>query len=280
MAWVFVVIGLALLAALAYWQLIIAEGTYLGPPIVILLYDWTASTYERIKQYDDSQEQWFLGLPLALALEEIPAPLVLDVGTGTARLLRALFFQPGFRGRVVGVDLSRRMLAHAVRLIRPYAGRVNLIWQDARVLPFQEDTFDAVTSLEMLEFTPDPKGVLRELVRVLRPGGVLLITNRVGQDARWLPGRALSPAQLAAFLGSLSLEGVHVQPWQLDYDLVWAIKSGTPHGGGVRPLPSVLRCPACGHDGLPVRAGAYCCEGCGRAYPLGRDGVIEMARGR
>lgn len=278
MSWVPLAVGLLMLAALAYWQLVIAEGTYLGPRIVALLYDWSAPAYERIKQFEAAYEQWFLGLPLAQALDAIPAPLVLDVGTGTGRLPRALLFQPRFRGRVVGVDLSRRMLGQAARLLRPYAGRVSLIWQDARNLPFLDDSFDAVTCLEVLEFTPDPKGVLRELVRVLRPGGVLLVSNRVGRDALFLPGRTFPRLTFEALLKSLGLEEVNVQPWQVDYDLAWAVKVGIPRGGGVRPLPEVLRCPACGYTPLPVREEAYFCAGCGRAYPVAEDGVIEMGQ--
>ncbi len=278
MGWFLLPIGLLLLLALAYWQLVIAEGTYLGPRVVALLYDWAAAAYERIKQFDPAYEQWFLGLPLAQALDAIPAPLVLDVGTGTGRLPRALLFQPRFRGRVVGVDLSRRMLTEAVRLLRPHAGRVTLIWQDARSLPFLDDTFDAVACLEVLEFTPDPRGVLQEMVRVLRPGGVLLVSNRVGPDAPLLPGRAFPRPAFEKLLKSLGLEAVQVQPWQVDYDLAWAVKAGVPQGGGVRPLQELLRCPACGHSPLPMREGAYTCAGCGAAYPVAGDGVIEMQR--
>ncbi len=219
-----------------------------------------------------------MGLPLARALEEVPNPLVLDVGTGTARLARALLFQPHFRGRVVGVDLSRRMLEHGVRLTRPHAGRVTFIWQDAQALPFQDGTFDAVTCLEMIEFTPHPQAVLAELVRVLRPGGVLLVTNRVGRDARFLPRRTFSHRAFLSILQNLGLDEVQTRTWQVDYDLHWAVKGGAARGGGVRPLAQVLRCPACSHDGLELREGAYTCPACGRAYPVADDGVIEMAR--
>lgn len=284
MNWVVLVlgaIGVVLLGLLLYWQLIIAEGTYLGPRIVVLLYDWSAHIYERIKQYDTGDEQWFLGLPLAKALALIPAPLVLDVATGTGRLPRALLRQPAFEGRVVAVDLSRRMLREAVQRTSPFSDRLTYIWQDARKLPFDDGTFDAVACLEALEFTPDPAEVLVELVRVLRPGGVLLVTNRVGRDARFLPGRAFSLDEFERVLRALPLEDVTVRRWQVDYDLAWAIKVGEPHGGSVRPLPEVLRCPTCGgrldlmaEEGTP----AFLCAPCARAYPVGEDGVIEMAR--
>ena len=51
-------LGLVLLGLLLYWQLVIAEGAYLGPRIVTLMYDWSARVYERIKQYDAGDEQW------------------------------------------------------------------------------------------------------------------------------------------------------------------------------------------------------------------------------
>nr|HID15091.1 class I SAM-dependent methyltransferase [Anaerolineae bacterium] len=244
MVWVALVLGLILLGLLLYWQLVIAEGTYLGPRVVALLYDWSAWAYERIKQFDVGYEQWFLGLPLARALELIPAPLVLDVATGTGRLPRALLRQPAFRGHIIGLDLSRRMLREAVRRTAQFADRLTFVWQDARHLPFDDDTFDAVTCLEALEFTPDPRAVLAELVRVLRPGGVLLVTNRVGRDAKLLPGRAFPRDEFEHLLRAFPLDEVKVDRWQVDYDLAWAVKAGEPRGGSIRPLVEIMRCPA------------------------------------
>lgn len=278
LAWVSLLVGLVLLGLLLYWLFIIAEGAYLGPWAVVLLYDWAARAYERIKQYDPGDEQWFLGLPLARSLELVPAPLVLDVATGTGRLPRALLRQPAFAGRVIGLDLSRRMLHEAVERTAQFADRLTFIWQDARRLPFDDDTFDCVTCLEALEFIPRPRDVLAELVRVLRPGGVLLVTNRIGWEARFLPGRAFPRAEFEALLRALPLEGVKVQPWQAAYDLAWALKSGDPHGGGVRPLEQILRCPNCGGR-LRREEDGFRCVGCGRLYPVAADGVIELHAG-
>jgi SAM-dependent methyltransferase len=282
MNWIALVLGLlglVFVGLLLYWQLIVAEGAYLGSRVVTLMYDWSARIYERIKQYDAGDEQWFLGLPLARALALIPAPLVLDVATGTGRLPRAVLRQPAFDGRIIGLDLSRRMLREAVRRTAQFADRLTYIWQDAQDLPFDDDTFDAVTCLEALEFTPDPRKVLLELVRVLRPGGVLLVTNRVGRDARFMPGKAFPRDAFQPLLREFPLEDIKVGPWQVDYDLAWAIKVGEPRGGGVRPLPQILRCPACG--GKLSRVGrVFRCAECGQAYPIADDGVIEMARAR
>lgn len=280
MDWVALIAGLlslVLLGLLLYWQLIIAEGTYLGPRAVTLLYDWSAHIYERIKQFDIGAEQWFLGLPLARALESPPTPLVLDVATGTGRLPRALLRQPSFDGRVIGLDLSRHMLREAVRRTAQFADRLTFLWQDAQGLPFDDNTFDGVTCLEALEFTPNPRAVLAELVRVLQPGGVLLVTNRVGTDAKFLPGRTFLRDEFERLLRKLPLEEVKVRSWQVDYDLAWAIKAGEPQGGSVRPLPEILRCPICGGR-LDRETRAFRCTGCDRAYPIAEDGVIEMAR--
>lgn len=278
MTGIWVILGLLVLGGLLYWQLGIGEGTYLGPRVVAWLYDLVAPTYDRIKGFDAEMEQWYLGLPLALALDGIPDPLVLDVGCGTARLARALFFQPRFRGHIVGVDLSRGMLARAVQETRPWADRIAFIRRDARSLPFPDDTFDAVASLEMLEFTPDPRGVVRELVRVLRPGGILLVSNRIGVEARLMPGRTFPTEEFVAFLRTLPLERIHVQPWQVYYDLVWARKAGRPTGGGVRPLAEILRCPACGQVGFTEADGAWECPACAYRCPV-QNGILEMEKG-
>jgi SAM-dependent methyltransferase len=267
--------GLLLLGIALYWQLIIAEGAYLGPRVVALMYDWSAGAYERIKRYSPSDEQWFLGLPLARSLEMIPAPLVLDVATGTGRLPRALLRQPPFQGRVIGLDLSRGMLQEAVRRTAQFAERMTFIWQDASQLPFEDDTFDAVTCIEALEFMPDPMHVLDELVRVLRPGGVLLTTNRVGSDAKFLPGRAFDPHRFEEIMAERPLEQIKTRRWQVDYNLVWAVKEGRPRGGGIQPLEEILRCPSCGSP-LEREAYAFGCTGCSRIYHLSEDNIIEM----
>jgi SAM-dependent methyltransferase len=286
-------LGLVVLVLIAYWQFVIAEGTYLGARAVTLLYDCSAHVYERIKGFNVGDEQWFLGLPLARALEMIPAPLVLDVATGTGRLPRAVLRQPAFEGRVIGLDLSRRMLHEAVQRTAQFADRLTYIWQDAQTLPFEDDTFDAVTCLEALEFMPDPRRVITELVRVLRPGGVLLVTNRIGDDARFLPRRAFPRDDFGSMLQQAHpLEDVKIQVWQVDYDLAWGIKSGAPRGGSIRPLPDIMRCPFCesrlrpaldgetGAAAVEACAAALHCQGCHRVYPIAEDGVIELARPR
>jgi hypothetical protein len=67
------------------------------------------------------------------------------------------------------------------------------------------------------------------MVRVLRPGGWLLLTNRIGWQAPLILGRTISRERFPAFLEDHGLEQVEVFHWQLDYDLAWARK---PHRTG------------------------------------------------
>lgn len=210
--------------ALLYWLLIVTEGTYLGPRVVTLLYDWTASRYDRIKELQFVHELQRLGIPLAEALGASPSPRVLDVATGTGRLPLALLHQVDLNGHVVGLDRSAPMLAQARAATAGYE-RLALMRADADALPFREGGFDAVACLEALEFMWDPAAVIREMARVLRPGGVLLVSNRVGLDARFFPGRLCGRGKLERFLKQNGFEAVETERWQVHYDLIWARKA-------------------------------------------------------
>ena len=218
-------IAVAILAGLlAYWELVIAEGAHLGPRVVVWLYDITAGHYDRIKQFDLQVEADTLGLPLALALAGMETPRVLDVAAGTGRVARALLRQPLFDGRVTQTDLAARMLAEGRRVCAAWPDQLDWVRAPAAQLPFADGAFDAVTCLEALEFLPDPRAALAECVRVLRPGGLLLVTNRMGPDAWQLPGLIVAPADFERRLAELPLERIDVQPWQVEYDLAWAWK--------------------------------------------------------
>jgi len=93
-------------------------------------------------------------------------------------------------------------------------------------LPFSKDTFDLVVSLEVLEFTPHPADTLGELYRVVRPGGWLLITNRVGRDSRWILGKIIERDQFESVLQTHGFNEIEMFPWQVEYDLIWARKPG------------------------------------------------------
>lgn len=209
-----------------YWALVITEGAYLGRRVVAALYDLTADRYDRIKAVTWKRDDEWLVEPLLRRLADVRRPLVLDVGTGSGRFPAALLAEPRFEGLVWGLDLSRGMLRQARVRLAPYGERCQLMRQDADSLPFPDETFDAVVCLETLEFTPRPRRTLSEMVRVLRPGGVLLFSNRIAW-ARWFPGRTWDDDRLFDLLGELQLREAQIHNWNSFYDLVWARKRAT-----------------------------------------------------
>jgi ubiquinone/menaquinone biosynthesis C-methylase UbiE len=215
--------GLVLLGALLVWELWVCEGAHLGRRFVVSMYDLAADRYDSIKHFDPDWERRFLGEALAGAIGSLPGARLLDVGAGTGRTGRALLPTSDFDGLLVCLEPSRRMLSLGRRLTAHPAVAWVRGW--ALPLPFPSGAFDFVVSLEMLEFTPNPRRTVQELVRVLRPGGWLLITNRVSRDARWILGRTIRRTDFSPFLESAGLNDIDVFPWQVDYDLAWARKA-------------------------------------------------------
>jgi demethylmenaquinone methyltransferase/2-methoxy-6-polyprenyl-1,4-benzoquinol methylase len=99
---------------------------------------------------------------------------VLDVATGTGLVAEALVRRYGCS--VVGLDQSEEMLAGARRRLEAQpalAGRIELVQGEAEDLPFEDGHFDAVTFTYLLRYVDDPPATVRELARVLKPGGRL-----------------------------------------------------------------------------------------------------------
>ena len=103
---------------------------------------------------------------LVSCVEAGPGDRVLDVATGTGAVARELVAQKGCS--VVGVDQSAGMLAEARRRSN---GRIELVEASAERLPFSDGEFDALTFTYLLRYVDDPGATLRELARVVRPGG-------------------------------------------------------------------------------------------------------------
>jgi demethylmenaquinone methyltransferase / 2-methoxy-6-polyprenyl-1,4-benzoquinol methylase len=105
---------------------------------------------------------------LVSRVEAKPGDRVLDVATGTGAVALELLRQKGCA--VVGVDQSPQMLAEAHRRLE---GRVQLREASADALPFDDGEFDALTFTYLLRYVDDPAATLRELARVVRPGGTI-----------------------------------------------------------------------------------------------------------
>ena len=115
----------------------------------------------------------------------IPGSWVLDVATGTGLVARELARK---NLRVVGLDQSPSMIRRGVAAVRAVGldERVRLTLGRAQALPFPDETFDALTFTYLLRYVDDPAATVRELARVIRPGGVMAALEfHVPQDP-WL----------------------------------------------------------------------------------------------
>jgi demethylmenaquinone methyltransferase/2-methoxy-6-polyprenyl-1,4-benzoquinol methylase len=154
---------------------------------------------------------------LVSRLEVGPDARVLDVATGTGAVSLELVRQHGCA--VVGLDRSPQMLdvARSRVAARGLDSRIELQQGRAETLPFPDESFDGLTVTYLLRYVDDPAATLRELARVVRPGGTMaLLEFGVPQSpvprALWelyvrlalpLSGRILSPGwhEVGRFLG-------------------------------------------------------------------------------
>ena len=129
----------------------------------------------------------------AIAQARIPAgATVVDVGCGTGRAVPALRESVGPFGRIVAVDLTPEMLREA--RARSTAARAVLVLGDARRLPLADAVADAVFAAGLVNHLPDPDAGFRELARIIRPGGRLVLFHPSGRAALAARhGRTLRP---------------------------------------------------------------------------------------
>ncbi|MGW7257712.1 class I SAM-dependent methyltransferase [Streptomyces sp. NPDC054834] len=140
------------------------------------------------------------GPAFAAAVDDLglhPGDRVLDAGCGTGRALPPLRAAVGPSGVVIGVDLTPAMLRAAVRAGRDRHGR--LLLADVAALPLRSRSFDAVFGAGLIAHLPHPSENLRELARVVRPGGTLALFHPIGRAALAArQGRRTTPDDLRA----------------------------------------------------------------------------------
>lgn len=157
-----------------------------------------------------------------MALARVPCtPTVrmLDIGCGTGALIdRALTMQPAMQ--CTGVDLTREMLQRAATRL---GGRASLVQGSGDALPMRDACMDVVVSTSALHYMRDAVRVLREMRRVLVPGGTLVLTDWCAdyRAMRWLDRvlrvadpahvRTLRSAELAEMARTAGFSHVRVE---------------------------------------------------------------------
>lgn len=149
---------------------------------------------------------------------------VLEVGVGTGLSLRHY----GPEVRVTGIDFSEEMLAKArVKVAEMKLDQVVTLEQmDARSLDFPDNSFDTVVAMHVLSVVPEPEHVMKEIARVLKPGGKVVITNhfRRRDGALGLLEKLFAP--LAEVIG-----------WHSDFELDTVLGERTLTIEEQQPLP-------------------------------------------
>lgn len=164
----------------------------------------------------------------AIAACENVGGRVLEVGIGTGISLPYY----SSRCRVVGVDISEAMLEVARQRVaeQRMTNVERLAIMDVQNLQFADGSFDVVTAQYVVNTVPDPEAALNEFMRVLRPGGELIVVNRVGAEAgpRLKVEKLLEPV-------------VERLGWRSDFPWArferWMAQNGTVTLSERRPLP-------------------------------------------
>jgi ArsR family transcriptional regulator len=147
-----------------------------------------------------------------------PGQRVADVGTGTGILAAEL---AGLGLQVIGIDHSARMLEAARGKIEarafPPGGQVELRRGEADRIPVDDDEMDAAFAHMVLHYVPSPADVVREMARIVRPGGVLVVVDFVPHDHEWMKQElgvlwmGFEPDEVRAWFDSAGLGHLHLE---------------------------------------------------------------------
>jgi len=201
--------------------------------VTVVENDFVARVYENIAWFYDLTFGPVLHPGRVDAIERMgirPGDRVLEVGVGTG--INASLY-PSYCS-VTGVDFSSSMLEKArERVARKGVRNVRLLEMDAANMKFADDSFDIVYAPYVISVVPDPVAVTREMRRVCRPGGRIVILNHFRSKARfgaWLE-RIIAPftlylgfksdLDLPAFLVQADLKPVSIE--KVNIPRIWSL---------------------------------------------------------
>jgi ubiquinone/menaquinone biosynthesis C-methylase UbiE len=141
-------------------------------PVVAMVYDNAQAVLRKLVSAFQPPVEWF---------DIRQGGIILDVGCGPASVTASLAHAAGPGALVLGLDRSEAMLARAVRT--QSGPQIGFLRADAQQLPLRGETVDAVVSIGVLQFIPDPVVALAEMARVLRPGGRLAVVVPIVRHA-------------------------------------------------------------------------------------------------
>jgi demethylmenaquinone methyltransferase / 2-methoxy-6-polyprenyl-1,4-benzoquinol methylase len=129
--------------------------------------------YDLLEELLSFGQNWRWRREMVAHVDDGDPSAILDVATGTAGVALALTRRT--RAQITGIDLTEAMLrrGHARVARAGAADRVRLVVGQAERLPFPDASFDALTFTYLLRYVADPAATLRELARVLKPGGAI-----------------------------------------------------------------------------------------------------------
>lgn len=157
-------------------------------------YDLAAAGYDKKSAYLNSFEQ---GKVLTL-LGEVKDKIMLDVGAGTGRLSVPL---ANFGAKVTALDVSPAML----KILQQKNRHVMTIVGEAESLPFPNDSFDVVVAAFLIVHLKNPQRFFDEVYRVLKNGGIFLVTNINQKD----------PPSISTKAGPIIIESFYHRPEHL-----------------------------------------------------------------
>jgi len=112
-----------------------------------------------------------------------PRAKILEVGVGTGLSLSAY----PRHAEVTGIDIAPEMLGQAQRKVEENGwGHVDLRWMDALDMDFPDEHFDYVMAFHIVSVVPDSDRLIREILRVSKPGATIVIINHFRSERRWL----------------------------------------------------------------------------------------------